>query len=420
MFTITDYGATTGETAAANRTAINNTVAAAEAAGGGVVDVPSGTWATGAIQLDSNIELHLEAGATLAFSTSTSDYQPAVLTRWEGLDVMNWSPMVYALGATNVAISGSGTLQGPGESWGGGVPNWKSGSTAEDQRIYTWWLSHLTGISGPPTASQVPTSMIQNGLRPTFVECNGCTNFLVEGVTVTGGVYWNVHPLYSSNVIVRNLTVNSTGTSSNGDGTDVDSCDTCLVDGVTYATSDDIVSVKSGLNEVGIAVNRPSHDVVARNLVVSAGHSLSIGSEMSGGINNVYSTNTSQAAWSGLQYLFRIKTLPGRGGAIHDIFFENVTGNGSSNDLYITTNYGSSTIPPNNTALIPTVNGIHFTNVSGSGGVSLTGISSSQPLQNISFNGVNVTGTSPCTHVTNLTQTTSTIAFTGLSGTSCP
>jgi polygalacturonase len=129
MFSIASYGATS---TGSNTAVFAAAVAAAKAAGGGVVDVPSGTWTTGAIHLDSNIELHLESGATIKFTTTVNATEyPTVLTRWEGLDVMNWSPMVYALNATNVAITGSGTLQGPGNNWGGGVANWKSGSTVE-------------------------------------------------------------------------------------------------------------------------------------------------------------------------------------------------------------------------------------------------------------------------------------------------
>ena len=135
MFPITSYGGK-GDGTTVNTTAFASAVAAAKAAGGGVVDVPSGTWATGPIHLDSNIELHLESGATIQFSANAMDYLPAVLTRWEGLDVMNYSPFVYALHATNVAITGTGTLQGPGDTWGGGVANWKSGSSSEDQRVY--------------------------------------------------------------------------------------------------------------------------------------------------------------------------------------------------------------------------------------------------------------------------------------------
>jgi len=413
MFPITSYGATT---TGSNTASFAATVAAAKAAGGGVVDVSSGTWSTGAIHLDSNIELHLEAGATISFTTTVNATEyPTVLTRWEGLDVMNWSPMVYALNATNVAITGSGTLQGPGNNWGGGIANWKSGSTAEAKRIYQIYYAALP--KGVGTIPSPPTSAIMNGLRPTFVECNGCTNFMMDGPTLTGSIYWTIHPLYSSNVIVRNLNIDSTATSSNGDGTDPDSCEKCLIDNVTYATSDDIIAIKSGLNEDGIAVGKPTHNLVIRNITATAGHGLSVGSEISGGVNNVYVTSTTTNSLGGMQFLFRLKTLAGRGGTSQNIFYENAAGSASTNALAITTAYTSSTIAPYDTSLIPLVNGVHFSNVSGSGGVVLTGISTSQTLQNISFNNVTVTGSSSCTHVSNLSLASSSV---GLTGTTCP
>ncbi|HEY6477605.1 MAG TPA: glycosyl hydrolase family 28 protein [Polyangia bacterium] len=413
MFPITSYGA---KTTGSNTAAFAATVAAAKAAGGGVVDVPAGQWTTGAIRLDSNIELHLESGATISFTTTVNATEyPTVLTRWEGLDVMNWSPMVYALGATNVAITGAGTLQGPGNSWGGGIDNWKTGSAAEAQRIYKIYYSALP--KGVGTIPAPPTSAIMNGLRPAFIECNGCTSFLVDGPTVTGSVYWTIHPLYSSNVIVRNLKINTAATSANGDGTDPDSCVDCLIDNVTYATSDDIIAIKSGLNEDGLAVGKPTHNLVIRNITATAGHALAVGSEISGGVDNVYVTSTKTSSLGGMQSLFRLKTLAGRGGTTKNIFYENVTGTAMMTALEVTTAYTASTIAPHDPSLIPTVTGVHFSNVSGAGGVALTGISASQTLQNISFNGVTITGASSCTHVSDLSLTASSVGFTG---TSCP
>lgn len=413
MFPITGYGA---KATGSNTAAFAATVAAAKAAGGGVVEVPSGKWTTGAIRLDSNIELHLESGSTISFTTTVNATEyPTVLTRWEGLDVMNWSPMIYALGATNVAITGAGTLQGPGNSWGGGIDNWKIGSMAEAQRIYRVYYSALPkGVGAIPAP---PTSAIMNGLRPAFIECNGCTGFLVDGPMVTGSVYWTIHPLYSSNVIVRNLNIDTTATSANGDGTDPDSCVDCLIDHVTYATSDDIIAIKSGLNEDGIAVGKPTHNLVIRDVTATAGHALAVGSEISGGVDNVYVTSTQTSALGGMQSLFRLKTLAGRGGTTKNIFYENVTGAALTTALEITTAYTASTIPPHDPSLIPTVNGVHFSNVSGAGGVVLTGISATQTLQNLSFNDVTITGTSSCMHVSNLSLTGSSIGFTG---TSCP
>ncbi|MDP9150208.1 MAG: glycosyl hydrolase family 28 protein [Myxococcota bacterium] len=343
----------------ANTQAFAAAIAAATAAGGGVVDVPAGTWRTGPIHLASNIELHLEAGATVLFSQNVNDYLPPVLTRWEGLDVMNWSPFVYALNATNVAITGAGTLDGQGSTWW----SWKTPSKAEDQRIYAWWLTHLSGISSPPTAAQVPVSAVVNGLRPTMIECNGCTNFLIDGITTANPAYWVIHPLYSTNVIIRNAHITSNILGSNGDGIDVDSCKNVLIESDTFATSDDIISVKSGLNEVGIAVNKPTEELVIRNISANLGHALSFGSEMSGSINNVLVDN---ATLNNMQYLMRMKTMPGRGGVMSNVWFQNVmASNWTVAALEITTNYPSSTIAPNDLNKLPTVKNVTVKNVTG-------------------------------------------------------
>ncbi|MDP9033359.1 MAG: glycosyl hydrolase family 28 protein [Myxococcota bacterium] len=391
---VTDKGVTTTATAAANRAAINKAISDLSGAGGGVIDVPSGTYPTGAITLMSNIELHLEQGAVLSFSASTADYEPPVLSRWEGFDCINWQPGVYALGATNVAITGAGTLHGPGSSWGGGTANWKSGSASAADAVYKAWLSGKVAdlkTSGPPTAAnmaalQVPTAHTPGGLRPTFVECNGCTNFMIDGPTVNGAWYWTIHPLYSSNVIVRNVTVDSSTSGSNGDGTDPDSSANVLIENVTYNTSDDMIAIKSGTNEVGFNIARPSHNIVAHNVKVQAGHGFSIGSELSGGVNNVYLHNDTQETWSGVQFLLRIKTPTGRGAVeIKNVWFEDVSGTGSKNDVLLTNNYLSATVAGSSALGTPTFSNINVKNVQG-GGTS----SCSVPLA--SKVGSNITG----------------------------
>ncbi|MDP9151281.1 MAG: glycosyl hydrolase family 28 protein [Myxococcota bacterium] len=385
---------TTTGTATANRAALNKAISDLSGAGGGVIDVPSGTYPTGAITLMSNIELHLEQGAVLSFSASTADYEPPVLSRWEGFDCINWQPGVYALGATNVAITGTGTLHGPGSSWGGGTANWKSGSGSAASNVYKAWLSGNVAAlktSGPPTAAnmamlQVPTAHTQNGLRPTFIECNGCTNFMIDGPTIDGAWYWTIHPLYSSNVIVRNVTVDSSNSGSNGDGTDPDSSRNVLIENVTYNTSDDMIAIKSGTNEVGFNIAAPSHDIVAHNIKVQAGHGFSIGSELSGGVNNVYLYNDTPQTWSGVQFLLRIKTPTGRGAVeIKNVWFEDVSGTGSKNDVLLTNNYGSATVGGSSALGTPTFGNINVKNVQG-GGTS----SCSVPLA--SKVGSNITG----------------------------
>ncbi len=378
---VTTKGVMTSGTSAANRAAMNQAIAELGDAGGGVIDVPRGTYRIGAVTLMSNIELHLEEGAVLSFSAATSDYEPPVLTRWEGLDCLNWQPAVYALGATNVAITGQGTLHGPGTSFGGGTANWKNNGTAAATAVYNAWMNgnvDALKTSGPPTLAnmaslKVPTAHTNNGLRPTFIECNGCTNFMLEGLLVDGGWYWNIHPLYSSNVIVRNLTVSSNNGSSNGDGVNPDSSTNVLIDNVKFNTSDDMIAIKSGTNEPGFYIARPSHNIVAHNLKVQGGHGFSIGSELSGGVDNVYEYNDTQQTWTGVQYLLRVKTPTGRGAVeVANLWFEDVAGTGTSNDIFITTNYASATIPGSRSLGTPTFRNINIKNVRGGGSSSCT------------------------------------------------
>jgi len=382
VFKITDYGAQ-GNGTTKNTDAIARTIAAATAAGGGVVDVPAGTWLTGPIHLASRIELHLEAGATLLFSQTFADYLPAVLTRWEGLDVMNWSPFVYALDCTDVALTGPGTLDGRGDAWA----SWKMPSMREDQRIYDYYVARLP--INPANLPAPPTSGVNPGLRPAFVEFNHCSNVLVDGPSITGSPYWTLHPLYSNNVIIRNVDIDTTATMSNGDGVDPDSSTNVLIEQTSFATSDDCIAIKSGLNEDGIAVGKPSRNIVVRDITTTTGHGgVSIGSEASGGVNNVYVTRSRLA---GVGQPFRVKTLPGRGGTIANLWFaDNLTVDWNVTAIELTTRYLSSTIPPHDPSLLPTLSGIAFRGITGSGMGPVYTITG--PLGGLSFDGVMLSG----------------------------
>ena len=243
------------------------------------------------------------------------------------------------------------------------------------------------------------------GLRPAFVECNGCANFLVDGPSLTGAVYWNIHPLYSTNVIVRNLRVDSTATSSNGDGTDPDSCSNCLIDNVTYATSDDNIAIKSGLNEDGIAVGKPSHNIVIRGATSTTGHGgVTVGSEMSGGVNNVFAT---ASTFAGVQAPMRIKTLNGRGGTIQNIFYDHLTVGWNTEAIDFTTQYAASTIAPHDTSLVPVLRDMTLTSVTGTGtgpDYSIVG-----PMSALAFSTVTLSGAAgSCTGATGVTLTSTT------------
>ena len=405
IFNITSYGAVSNGTTS-NTTAFKNAIAAAVAAGGGVIDVPSGTWLTGPIVLKSNIELHLESGSTIKFSQTFSDYLPVVLTRWEGLDVNNFSPFIYALSATNVAVSGTGTIDGQGSAWWG----WKSTQKTEDQNVYNYYISHLnsSGVLSPIPAP--PTSGKTGGLRPTMIECNKCTNFLVESIKTQNSPYWNIHPLYSSNVIIRNANITSNSSGSNGDGIDPDSSTNVLITNNTFATSDDNISIKSGLNEDGIAVAKPSSGIVIQNNTSTTGHGGAvIGSEMSGGVNNV---SVKSNTFKGLQRPVYIKTLPGRGGTVSNVWWDTLTLGWSTDALDVTTNYGSSSIPPHNTKLLPTVKNVTIQNITATGTAPVyefIGLSGS-PFSGIVLNNVHLTGTNgTCTTAAGIKLTNTTL-----------
>jgi polygalacturonase len=260
-------------------------------------------------------------------------------------------------------------------------------SMREDQRIYDYYVARLP--LAPANLPAPPTSAVNPGLRPAFVEFNGCANVLVDGPSITGSPYWTLHPLYSRNVIIRNVNIDTTATMSNGDGIDPDSSTNVLIEQSTFATSDDCIAIKSGLNEDGIAVGKPSRNIVVRDITTSAGHGgVSIGSEVSGGVSNVLVTRSSLL---GLSQPLRVKTLPGRGGTIANLWFaDNLTVGWNVTALELTTMYTAATIPPHDTSLLPTLTGIRLRGISGTGTGPVYTITG--PLSGLTFDTVMLTG----------------------------
>ena len=330
-FNITKYGAATNKSAKQNQAAINKTIALCSKKGGGRVVVPAGTWNTGAITLQSNVNLVIEEGATLLFAFDT-DLYPLVRTRWEGLDCWNYQPCIYAYQAKNIGITGKGTIDG--------------NATPE-----TWWA--MSGKKGYPDNPAVTegqgkgsraallkyaedgVDMDQRrfgkgyGLRPQLVNLNQCENILIEGVTMLRSPFWVMHPLLSKNITVRNVKVWNEG--PNGDGCDPESCENVLIEGCTFHTGDDCIAIKSGRNADGRAgatgrfVGRPSKNLIVRNCIMEDGHGgVVIGSEISGGCQNVFVENC-QMDSPNLERVLRIKTNSCRGGIIENIHFRNVT-----------------------------------------------------------------------------------------------
>jgi len=321
VFSIQDYGAKMGA-GSDNTAAIRQAIEACTKAGGGRVVIPAGEWETGAITLKSNVNLHLEEGAVLLFSSDPKKYLPAVLTRWEGMDCYNYSPFIYAFGQENIAITGKGTLDGQAEysNWWGWVK--KSETVKANPSLQRGSRDKLYQQmnEGVPIAERVYGE--GHYLRPNFIQPYRCRNVLIEGVTIKRSPMWEVHPVFCTNVIVRGLTVVTHG--PNNDGCDPESCRNVLIENCLFDTGDDCIAIKSGRNNDGRHWLMPSENLVIRNCTMKDGHGGTvIGSEISGSCRNVYTENCVMDS-PDLDRALRLKTNAVRGGIIENVFMRNV------------------------------------------------------------------------------------------------
>jgi len=320
-FDITRYGAKDGGKID-NTPAFQKAIEAANLAGGGRVVVPAGVFLTGAIHLKSNVNLFVAQEATVRFNPDPRLY-PMVLTRFEGLECMNFSPFVYALGHRNIAITGGGTLDGQAgcEHWWRWSGKARCGAPAggPDQRKARAALMDLAERGAP-----VEKRVMGEGsyLRPMFVQPYRCTNVLIEGVTITNSPMYELHPVLSKNVTVRQVTVVSHG--PNNDGCDPESCADVLIDRCVFDTGDDCIAIKSGRNADGRRVNTPSENIVVEGCTMKDGHGgVTLGSECSGGIRNVYVQDCRMDS-PNLDRVLRVKTNATRGGVIENVYLRNV------------------------------------------------------------------------------------------------
>jgi polygalacturonase len=325
VFDITQLGAK-GDGATLNTDSIAKAIAACAAAGGGRVLVPAGDFLTGAVHLKSNVELHVAGGATLRFSTDPAHY-PMVFTRWEGVELINYSPLVYAYKAKNIAITGAGTLDGQGSAqhwwawkgpWGGTVEyGWREGMP--DQRPARARLFQMAEDRVP-----VEKRVFGDGhyLRPPFIQPYLCENVLIEGVRIRNSPFWNVHPVLCRNVTLRGLDIFGHG--PNNDGTDPESVDMMLIEDCTFDTGDDCIAVNSGRNEDGRRLGVPSQNILIRNCRMKEGHGgITVGSQISGGARWVFAEKC-QLDSPDLWYAIRFKNNALRGGLLENFHYRDI------------------------------------------------------------------------------------------------
>ena len=322
-FDVTRHGAR-GDGATDCTAAFRAAIEACHAAGGGRVVVPAGRFLTGAIHLKSNVELHVTKDATIAFSTDPSAYLPAVFTRWEGMELMGYSALIYAFEQENVAVTGEGTLDGQADrthwwpwkgnkvdGWEEGMPNQRAARTALMKAME----------EGVPVAQRVFAD--GSYLRPQFIQPYRCRNVLIEGVTIRNSPMWELHPVLCTNVIVRNVSIVTTG--PNNDGCDPESCRDVLIEGCLFDTGDDCIAIKSGRNADGRRIAVPSENIIVRNCRMKEGHGgVTIGSEISGGVRNVFVERCTMDS-PVLERALRFKNNAMRGGLIEHVYMRDCT-----------------------------------------------------------------------------------------------
>ncbi len=320
---ITAFGAL-GNGIADCSAAFRNAIDACRRDGGGRVVVPDGVYRTGPIRLVSRVELHLAGHAIIRFDPDPHRYLPLVLTRWEGVECMNYSSFVYAAGEQDIAITGTGTLDGGGNdsTWW-----WWSG-----KREFGW----STGKSQQGPARTRLMQMGQDGvpvderkmgegcyLRPGFIQIQRCSRVLIQGIRLINSPMWVVHPVLCDNVTVEDVHVESHG--PNNDGCDPESCRDVVIQGCTFDTGDDCIAIKSGRNNDGRRLHTPSEEIVIQDCEFRDGHgAVTIGSEVSGGVRDIFARRC-RIASPALYSALRIKTNAVRGGVVEQVYLRDIS-----------------------------------------------------------------------------------------------
>ncbi len=330
---VTQTGASTSASPEHNRNAIQKAIDKCWKKGGGTVLFPknSGCFQSGAIQLKSHVNLQIEEGDTLQFVFKPELY-PIVETAWEGLDCFNISPCIYAFNATDIAITGKGTVDGAADEltwwkWCGSKRyGWKEGMPSQKDRGRPRLMK--VAEEGEPlwldNGKRNPKRVFSadDCLRPQLIGFNQCRRVIVQDVRLIRSPFWTLHPLKCSDLTVRGVDFDNNG--PNGDGCNPESCDRVIIENCNFNTGDDCIAIKSGRNADGRNRNMPSQNIIIRHCTMKNGHGgVVIGSEISGGCNNVFAHDCKMDS-PNLERVLRIKTNTCRGGVIQRIFMRKV------------------------------------------------------------------------------------------------
>lgn len=336
---LNDFGAV-GDGIRLNTEAFAKAVDALAEQGGGHLVVPDGLWLTGPVTLKSNIDLHLSDNAVILFDDNI-DLYPIIDTDFEGLRTKRCESPINADGQKNISITGKGVIDGNGYSWRPLKKSkvtgaqWKEkiaqgGYVDTEKNIWYPDEAYLKGMAVSDRNLNVPVgefgdefwAEIKSFLRPVMVSLRRCENVLLEGVTFQNSPAWNIHPLLCNNVIIKDVIVRNPAYSQNGDGLDIDACNGVIVTGSSFDVGDDAICIKSGKDEDGRNRGIPCRNVIVDNCIVYHGHGgFVVGSEMSGGVENI---KVSNCRFLGTDVGLRFKSRRGRGGVVKNIYISDI------------------------------------------------------------------------------------------------
>ncbi len=341
-----------------NTLAINELITKVNAIGGGTLYFPPGNYLTGAIHLKSNITLYLEAGATITFSEHFDDYLPMVPCRWQGVDAVNFSPLIYAYRAENITITGSGTLEGSGAVWWDYILKIRKENRENSQAPQSKWQQLFYKNNKPESHQSFGFQ------RPSLLQAYECRNVLIYGVRFRNSPFWTTHFVTCENVVVDSISIYNPD-SPNTDGINPESSKNVRIANCHIHVDDDCVTIKSGKNQWGRDHAKPCENITVTNCVMTSGAAgVGIGSEMSAGIRKVAVSN---CVFEGTGSGVHIKTVRGRGGVVEDIQIANLVMNKIPKFAAIRINmeYWEQTNPGPVSEETPRFQHIHISNVRG-------------------------------------------------------
>lgn len=362
QFNVLDYGVKKEELVN-NAPFFAKAIQACHQAGGGTVIVPAGNYYSGAIHLLDNVNFHLEEGAEIKFSTNPKDFLPVVHTSYEGNELMNYSPLIYAKGKKNIAITGKGVLNGQAGNdnwwpwcgkdtygWKAGMPNQKGVESRDRLLTYV--------EKGTPVEERIFGEGAY--FRPLFIQFLACQNILIKDIKIIDAPFWVIHPIKSQNILVDGVTVESHG--PNNDGCDPEYCKNVVIKNCLFNTGDDCIAIKAGRNEDGRRVGIKSERILVKNCQMIDGHGgVVMGSEMSAGIQDVFVENCTMSS-PNLDRAIRIKTNTKRGGFVKNVHVRNIEV-GEVKEAVLKVNLFYATYQNQKGEFMPTVKNITLENI---------------------------------------------------------